>query len=322
MRREGWVWKTKLAVLGMTMVAGGGAVADEMISIGAGPFIMGSDRVDAEQRSVEFGTAKPLFLDEHPQHVVRLPAYQIDRHETTLAEYLRYLDATKRTPPSQWLENGYALRNRIEQLRTVDVHKLRRLAAEVFRLDADTTQMEQDALLEAIGQRLAYMDRLPVTGVTWSEANAYCHWAGKRLPTEAEWEKAARGEHGTEFPWGGEWRAGFANVGDETWDDGVAPIESYAQDRSPYGVLDMAGNVAEWTADWYEPYPGSRMRSDDFGHKFRVVRGAAWGREGHYALHHFQRGAYRFYLDPESALVDVGLRCAKSDRIARRADVH
>ena len=87
---------------------------------------------------------------------------------------------------------------------------------------------------------------------------------------------------------------------------------SYPTDKSPYGVFDMAGNVSEWVADWYQPYPGTDYQSDAFGKKFKVLRGAAWGREGHYAMHQFQRGAYRFYLDPDSILEDVGFRCAKS----------
>jgi len=87
------------------------------------------------------------------------------------------------------------------------------------------------------------------------------------------------------------------------------PVGSYEGDRSPYGVFDLAGNVTEWVADWYEAYPDSDYDSKLFGHTSRVGRGAAWGGSGHYALHLFQRGAYRHNLDPLMTYNDVGFRC-------------
>ena len=91
----------------------------------------------------------------------------------------------------------------------------------------------------------------------------------------------------------------------------MAPVGSYPSDKSPFEVYDLAGNVSEWVEDWYKPYPGSDYKSDDFGTKYKVIRGAAWGREGHYAIKLFQRGAYRFNLSPDSTLADLGFRCAK-----------
>jgi formylglycine-generating enzyme required for sulfatase activity len=89
-------------------------------------------------------------------------------------------------------------------------------------------------------------------------------------------------------------------------------VGSFPQGQSPYGVDDMAGNVWEWTADWYQPYPGSTYESKDFGQKFKVLRGSSWGGTGHYALPYFYRSAHRFYIGPEMGFADAGIRCAKS----------
>lgn len=288
------------------------SVVDDMVLIPAGVFTMGSDRTPTQDEAAGVGTNKPWYLDEHPAHKKNLAAFWIDRYEVTYAQYQQFVVATGYPPPMAWTSNGYVLNSREAELVQLDMERLRRLVSKGFRLDVDTRAMNKEQLLAAIHERLRELDKEPVSNVSWHDADAYCRWAGKRLPTEAEWEKAARGPNANEFPWGNQWAAGKANAGEEVWKDGVAPVGSYPSDKSPYGVYDMAGNVSEWVQNWYQPYPGSDYESSDFGEKFKVLRGAAWGREGHYAMHQFQRTAYRFYLSPDSILDDVGFRCAKS----------
>lgn len=291
----------------------------EMVLIPAGKFIMGSDKRDVEAVGGEYGNVKPLYLDEHPRHSVELPTFYIDRYEVTNAQYAQYIIASDATPPEYWRESGYLLSLRKAQIDQLPVDTLRKLASKAFHLDIDTRVMTKEALLQAIVERLAYMDRLPVNYVDWNNAEQFCRWAGKRLPSEAEWEKSARGDGGREFPWGDTWKAGMSNTESEQWDDGVAPVDAYASDISVYGVYDLTGNVSEWVADWYQPYPGSDYKSNDFGEKFKVVRGAGWGGNGHYTLHLFERAAYRGEFPVDGSYADVGFRCASDEPLAIHA---
>jgi formylglycine-generating enzyme required for sulfatase activity/WD40 repeat protein len=230
--------------------------------------------------------------DEKPQKTITLDAFWIDKTEVTNAMFAAFLneEANQIEAGGPWLdveiENGF-----IEE---TDGHWAPRDGFSNF----------------------------PVVYVTWYGARAYCQWAGGRLPTEAEWEKAARGVDGRIYPWGGDDENGnylnFADVnisvvdwGDKEHDDGyagLAPVGAYPDGVGPYGALDMAGNVWEWISDWYgENYYDQKLdiipQGPDDG-ELKGVRGGSW-----YDKAEFARSAYRAGFRPTAATDQVGFRC-------------
>lgn len=280
-----------------------------MILVPGGDFIRGSNAVDTEGLQQRYGFAAPLFLDEHPQHKISIPGFYIDTFEVTNAQYKTFVLNTGRTPLLLWTENGYAYTR--DHLQSKTVEALRTLATDVFKLDKDTRGMSKEALITAMQDQQQTQDALPAGGMSWMEAYAFCVWRGARLPSEAEWEKAARGTAGLEFPWGNEWKPKIIATGEDgRYEEGIAPIGSYPLSKSPYGVQDMAGNVWEWVQDWYDAYPGSGTTSKEFGKKHKVVRGGSGG-VGHYGISYFYRASTRQFAEPEMESDDVGVRCAR-----------
>ena len=216
--------------------------------------------------------------DEQPVRRVHLKAFHIDRYPVTNAQYVQFLNAGG--DPASRCGGHICLDTQAESPDSRILYRQGRYVVE------------------------AGYEQHPVTNVSWYGAQAYCRYQGKRLPTEVEWEKAARASDGRAYPWGDRFDPHRLNsdyrIGDTT------PVGDYPAGVSPYGAYDMAGNVWEWMADWYRPYPGSPHQSPFFGEKYKVVRGGSWNHPGGDA-----RTTRRDIAHPDRRIHVVGFRCAR-----------
>jgi iron(II)-dependent oxidoreductase len=245
----------------------------EMVFIPAGEFIIGSDEKEINE-AFEFCLAEEESYCEKEDYLAEYPKRKI------------------------WLDDFYIDKKEVSNKEYEMFLKATKRNPPPFWKDSNLNSPNQ-----------------PVVGVTFEEAQAYCKWLGKRLPTEEEWEKAARGQDGRKWPWGNEWDGSKLNHGqrglpgyDES--DGYkysAPVGTNLGE-SPYGVLNMAGNVSEWVESDFSPYPGN----DKFSHSkynlgYKIVRG------GSYVYTKADtRTSFRNPELPETRDYDIGFRCAKS----------
>ena len=263
-----------------------------LLYVPAGEFLMGAASSDTQASA-----------GEKPQHTVYLGAFWIDRTEVTNAMFKKFIDASNYQTDAEKQGSGYA-----------------------FDATAKTWSDTKGADWQhprGPDSNLNGLDNHPVVQVSWNDATAYCQWAGGDLPTEAQWEKAARGTDGRIYPWGNQAVAGnllnFAdrnlNVdwADKTVDDGyqfTSPVGHYPDGKSSYGTLDMAGNVWEWARDWYaEKYydtsparnPENTTRGD-----YRVLRGGAWLNDAPSV-----RASNRGRVALVNRYNDIGFRCVR-----------
>jgi len=273
-----------------------------LVYVPAGEFLMGtSDDEMASILAANSQAAQSWFAGEQPQHTVYLDAFWIARSEVTNAMFSQFAAQT-----------GYM--TDAESAGEAEVYS----GGDGRILSGASWQHPGGASTDLTG-----LESHPVTLVSWNDAAAYCEWAGRRLPSEAEWEKAARGTEGGIYPWGDGNVAGdllnFADASaalpwsDNSIDDGyatTAPVGSYPAGASPYGALDMAGNVWEWVSDWYgeayyeiSPYenPGGPASGDQ-----HIFHGGSWLNDVG-TLHPADRGT-----STSDYLNIFGFRCAES----------
>ncbi|MCC6301714.1 MAG: formylglycine-generating enzyme family protein [Gammaproteobacteria bacterium] len=190
----------------------------------------------------------------------------------------------------------------------------------------EVTNLQYQAFIEATGRRAPddFENRAaprgkadhPVTFVTWFDARDYCAWAGKRLPTEQEWEKAARGADARIFPWGDEFDIRAANT-PVRWarlgrEGDTTPVGAFKAGVSPYGLYDMSGNVWEWTASWYLPHPGNTTKSENFGQIYKVLKGGSWWDCSFYKCGISAPTFNRSFFNARVKNSSFGFRCAKN----------
>jgi formylglycine-generating enzyme required for sulfatase activity len=261
----------------------------QMVTIPAGKFWMGSsDGEVAELEQMRTDKDYRIWIrDETPHHEVDLAAYTIGRYPVTNAEFARFMEDGGYAKKEWWTEAGWQARERGNWIKP---------------RDWDDKQMSDPSQ--------------PVVGISWYEAYAYCRWlaartnAPYRLPTEAEWEKSARGKEGYRYPWGNHWEASRCN-NSETGPGRTTPVGQYSpQGDSSYGVAEMVGQVWEWCSDRFSKYDELKGAFENpEGDEARIIRGGSWLNSSPAAV---CRCAIRGKNSPVNRLNNWGFRVARS----------
>ena len=253
-----------------------------MVLVPAGEFTMGTAPADLARFQDKFGWPESLFDNEIPRQRPHLEAFYIDVYLVRNRDYKEFVD-----------DGGYDLLCELEGITEED-----------FEEFVDSTSRPGPKVW-ANGRFPEDREDHPVVGISWYEALSYAKWAGKRLPSEAEWEKAARGTDGWLWPWGNWWDESRCNV----LHDDTEPVGQYPRGESHFGCFDMAGNVWEWTTAKAFPYPydPNDGREELTGPADRILRGG--GRFG-FLTDFGARCAYRESSNPRGRLDLTGFRCA------------
>ncbi|MFN8377788.1 MAG: SUMF1/EgtB/PvdO family nonheme iron enzyme [Anaerolineae bacterium] len=292
--------------VGNTSTTGGrfdrvAAIASPLVSIPGGQFGMGTTVAEITSAVAECqqgyggepGTCQLSYgEDSVPQHNVTVSPFQMETYEVSYEQYLTFLNSLGASAHRNGCLGQPCIQTRAE--------------SETSNITFDSANYNVNA---------AILD-LPVTNVTWYGALAYCQSIGRRLPTEAEWERAARGDDGRVFPWGNEWNPDNAATRRATVTDKSA-VDAFANISSPYGVINLAGNVAEWVSDWYDPrFYGTADATvpDPQGPATgttKVNRGGSWD-----TVPFFARTPHRRDADPLSPTAELGFRCVADSNSA------
>jgi formylglycine-generating enzyme required for sulfatase activity len=273
-----------------------------MVWVPPGPFVRGSSREELARLVMKYPGIDPsLFINEIGQSLVSVSGYFIDLYPVSNGDFRKFVADGGYSREHLWSHEGWEWRRRsgAEQPRFFTVAEWSR-------------------------------DELPVVGIGWYEADAYARWVGKRLPREAEWEKAARGTDGRRYPWGDDFEPGRCNTADhwlgreiESFDEWQREFSSkrpwrrqvlttrpgaFPGGASPYGLQDMSGNVWEWCSDWYQQEWYQRSPSvDPEGPENgveKICRGGSFGYYGWSA-----RVTDRGHHPPDHRALGLGMRC-------------
>ena len=261
----------------------------DMVFIPAGQFVFGTNQTDETGLNASMGIPKPLYQDAHPEQKPFLKGFYIDRFEVTNRRYQKFLE-------------------------DLPTHPEYKVMIEKVGHYSPPKGWQKTRFPEGQGDH-------PVVWVSWFDAANFCQWADKRLPTEKEWERAARGTKGQSYPWGNTFERNRANLPNKLGSKvALSKVGSFPKGANPEGVEDLIGNAWEWIDGDYAPYPNNTFQFDDFNQGYKVIRGVSVSDIGHFpgefyakVLKEFARSWYRQYANPEQGASDVGFRCVSSN---------